>query len=189
MRSKGEPGDGGESDGQLLRRLRDGDAAAFDALFARHRRGLMAYVHAMLGEAGLAEDVVQESFVELVRNRDRLDPRRGLTGWLYRVARNRAIDVQRRRAWEALPGDAEVTARRDEEPGAATAPELLMAREREEALLGALRGLPSAESEVLMLRYFGGLTFREVADAVQAPLGTVLWRAQRGLGRLRESKK
>lgn len=77
--------------------------AAFDALFARHRRGLMAYVQAMLGEAGLAEDVVQESlFVELVRSRDRLDPRRGLTGWLYRVAQESGD----RRAEGACVGDA-----------------------------------------------------------------------------------
>ena len=182
------------SDGELLRALQGGDAGAFDVLFARHRRGIFAYVAAITRDAGLAEDVTQDCFLELVRRAGELDARRGVSGWLYRVARNRAIDVQRHRGYEVLAGDAALDAARDAaggvaalrlRSGQATAAEDAEAHERAVAVAAGLARLPEAEREVLVLRYFSGLAFWEIAAAVGRPLGTVLWQAQRGLRRLK----
>jgi RNA polymerase sigma-70 factor (ECF subfamily) len=186
MRSIDQTGTARETDGHLLARLQAGDAEAFDALFARHRRGLLAYAEAILGDRAAAEDITQEAFTALARHADEIDPHRGPTAWLYRVARNRAIDRRRHGAWETTPGDKALAMRRDEEGAEPSASENVMARERDAAVRRALASLPEAERDVLTMRYFGGLTFREVGRALRQPLGTVLWRAHRGLGRLRE---
>lgn len=185
MRSKHESTEAEPDDGALLRRLCAGDGRAFDVLFARHRRGLLAYGLSLTGDRGLAEDVVQETFLALVRNLEGVDPRRGVSGWLYRVARNRALDLRRRRHRECAPGAESLTELQEARAVAGPASDGVLAREREVALQGALARLPAAEREVLVLRYFSDLTFREVAQALGQPLGTVLWRAHTALSRLR----
>lgn len=176
------------SDGELVRRLRAGDPDAFDRLFAKHRQGIFAYLRQRCGDAGLAEDVTQEVFVELVRRLDRIDPRRGVSGWLYRVARNRMIDVMRHRRFETLPGEDffRSAARRrtsGEDRGPAAG---LLAAERAARLQRVLATLPEKERDVLTMRYFGDLSFKEIAAATRRPLGTVLWQAHRAVRRLRE---
>lgn len=171
-----------DTDTALLRRLREGDTAAFDVLFERHRRGLLAYVSAWTGDRALAEDIVQESFLRLVTRVDRIDPRRGVAPWLYRVARNRAIDVLRHRKFEAPDGRAVL------ESAAATgepSDQAAMRAEDAERVRRALAKLTEREREVLTLRFYGGLTFADIARVVRRPLGTVLWMARRSLGRMR----
>ncbi|MCE9615339.1 MAG: RNA polymerase sigma factor [Lentisphaerae bacterium] len=175
----------GESDSRLLVRLQGGDPEAFEVLFERHRRGVRAYAAAILRDAALAEDVTQESFLELVRRVQEVDARRGVTGWLYRVARNRAIDVQRHRRHDVQPGAEAVTRARDEREQAPSAADDLQRREQDAHVTAAMAALPAEEREVLALHYFAGLAYRDVAAVVDRPLGTVLWRAHRGLGRMR----
>lgn len=173
------------TDAECLRALQDGDAAGFDALFARHRRGVRAYAQTILRDAALAEDVTQACFLELVRRAGELETRQRVAGWLYRVARNRAIDLQRHRRFDVLAGDAVVAAAREQEDVAPSAADVVMNDERGRDVMMALDQLPENERDVLMLRYFSGLAFRDVAVAVGRPLGTVLWQAQRGLRRMR----
>jgi RNA polymerase sigma factor (sigma-70 family) len=185
MRSKGITSQQEVSDADLLRRLQRGDADAFDALFERHRRGLRAYLVAMTRDVALAEDLLQECFLALVRSVQRLTPRRGASGWLYRVARNKAVDAMRR-APDVPMDPAIVAGIRDAAEQAVGADEIAMSRERRAVLADAVRGLPPAERDVLLLHFWGGLKFREIAAVVRRPLGTVLWRARRGIARLRE---
>jgi len=172
------------SDYELIVRLRNGEIGAFDALFDKYRRGLLAYVRGMTGDEGLAEDVVQDSFLQFVHRIDRINPKQGASGWLYRTARNRAIDVLRHRKFETLPGDESLE--RAQEDVALSPAGRLMQNEDHRAVEAALRELPEAEREILVLRFYAGLKFREIAGVVGRPLGTVLWRGKRGLQILRE---
>lgn len=177
-----------ETDASLVRRLQAGEMAAFDALFQKFRRKLLAYVLGLLHDRGQAEDVVQESFVELVTKIRKIDPDRGVSPWLYRVARNRAIDVLRHKKFEVLPGDdylAETVGAGDSHE-APTPDSLIMARERKAEVGRMLETLPDKERDLLMLRFYGDLTFAEIAQVVRRPLGTVLWQVNTSLKKLRK---
>jgi len=177
-----------ELESGLIRRVQDGDIGAFDALFEKYRRGILAYVFGMCGDRELAEDIVQECFVELVRRIRKIDPGRGAGGWLYRVARNRTVDCLRHRKFEILPGD-EALAEQRETAGHApvrTAAEEVIARESARGVRRALMELSRKERDVLALRFYGGLKFNEIAQVLGRPLGTVLWQARRSLGKLKD---
>ena len=178
-----------EDDGSLILRLRQGELSAFDALFEKYRRGILAYLVGMSGDRGLAEDITQECFIALVRGIDRINPRQGAGAWLYRVARNRMIDLLRRCKHEVLPGDEYFRERQPAPEGAGlgVAPFAgLLSEERKTSLYDALSRLPEKEREVITLRFMSDLSFKEIARAVRRPLGTVLWQVQRGLKRMRE---
>ena len=163
--------------------MQRGDLEAFDVLFDRHRRGLLAYVCRLIPNRQQAEDIVQETFVKLVDYRDRLQPEAGVRGWLFRAARNRAIDCLRRdrrmTSADTLPEPASATA---------AAPDgAVIHHEDRRAVRRALAQLPADDRDVLALRYYGELTFREIAEALGQPLGTVLWRARKTLKQLRHT--
>jgi RNA polymerase sigma-70 factor (ECF subfamily) len=173
-------GTSGDIEPHLVERLRDGDIDAFEEIFNTCRRPLLAYIAALTGDHHLAEDVVQDTFVKLAQRRRRIRPEKGVRAWLYRVARNRAIDLMRRRGRE-VTGD---TA--PEDRGGARGPvEELARREREEKLRTSLASLPEKERDLLVLRFFGDLSFKEIARVVRRPLGTVLWQVHRSLAKLR----
>ncbi|MDD4871447.1 MAG: RNA polymerase sigma factor [Kiritimatiellae bacterium] len=176
-----------DNEPDLIRRLQDGDIEAFDRLFEQHRRGMLVYVEGMVGDRSHAEDIVQDCFVEFVEKIGRINPEKGASGWLYRVARNRAIDVLRRRkfeinqkewSWgEKLKGNGAI----EKNPAID-----LMEKEREIDVQRLLGSLPSKERDLLLLRFYSGLSFREIADILRRPLGTVLWQAHRSLKKLKE---
>ena len=190
-----DPADTRSEEGELIRRLQKGDADAFDGIFEMHRRAIYAFAAGMVGDRWLAEDIVQEAFIELVRHIGRIDAERGSRAWLFRVARNRAIDALRKRAPEVRSAEPAPTggpvrqaqgglAEGADERAVASPADALMGDEQRAAVAKALERLEPREREVLMLHFYGDLTFREVAAVVKRPLGTVLWLAQRGLGRL-----
>lgn len=173
-----------EDERQLIERLKKGELAAFNRLFDHYRPGLMAYVTQMTRDRHAAEDIVQETFVKMTRHISTIDARRGVSGWLYRVARNRTIDYLRRRTPETgidLGAWNECT----EDGGDPYS--TLICEEENARLMAAFQALPEYERELLALRFFGGLKFRQIADVVGKPLGTVLWQARHILGRLRRT--
>ena len=177
------------TEAKLVRRLQSGDMAAFDTLFEKHRKGILAYVSGITGDRNLAEDITQDCFVELVRKINRIDPRRGVSAWLYRVARNRSVDVLRHRKHEHLPGDLlrgiEAGGSRDRD---GDRPDRQLERKEEiERIQTVLQKLPLKDRELLLLRFYGDLTFREIAVTLRRPLGTVLWQARRSLGKLKNA--
>lgn len=176
-----------KTDADLIRSLQAGEIGAFDEFFARHRRRILAYAIGLLNDRALAEDVVQETFVAFVKHLEHIEPERGAVTWLFRVARNRAIDVMRKRRHEFLTEEAHVHA--DKEPAMPTAlpDSALLRNETRDEVLDAVRALPDRERDVLLLHYFGELKFREVAKTLKRPLGTVLWQARRGVTQLRST--
>jgi RNA polymerase sigma-70 factor (ECF subfamily) len=137
-------------------------------------------------ETGLAEDVVQDSFLGVWRNASRYEEDKGsVRGWLLAIVRHRAIDaVRRQRAGVALGDQAE-----DALPVALTLPDIwpeVSGRLDAQQVRVALMVLPPAQREVIELAYFDGLTQREIADRTHAPLGTVKSRMRLGLVALKE---
>lgn len=172
-----------DDEAELIRRMQSGDLAAFERLFEQHRRGLLAYVTGMLNDPSRAQDVVQECFVELARHMNGIHPGKGVAGWLHRVARNRAVDVLRQRRKECpAPAELQGGPAGTETP----TPLCLVLRDEQHRLLNeAVQSLGDKDREVVLLRYYAGLSFKEAANVLGCPLGTALWRGHQALRRLR----
>jgi RNA polymerase sigma-70 factor (ECF subfamily) len=168
MRGNIAGGDQVESDEQLVGRLRQGDQEALAPLFERHRDFVLRVALGLGGGREQALEVVQETFLALLRNPPVLGAARGrLTTWLYRVARNLAVDRWRRSRRSERPVDSPPPS----DPGRPDAE--LMRRERGEALTDALRRLPPRPREVFALRVGLGLTVEETARLVGCRPGAV----------------
>ena len=162
------------------------DATGFEAFFDRHGTAAYSLAHRIVGEAAAAEDVTQEAFLSIWRSGARFDRARGsVRSWVLGVVRNRAIDSLRR---EARPGprldhddEGVLEARPAEERTDAEA----LRRETARELRGALSALPSDQSRVIELAYFGGFSQSEIAKMLNMPLGTVKGRMRLGLEKLR----
>lgn len=174
------------SDVEVGRGLAAADVGALAVLYDRY--GSLAYgvAQRILGDAGMAEDVVQESFLKLWRNAAAFDPDRGsLRSWLIASVRNRAIDQLRGRgrheSREADLAAAENTVQAD----ARTDPwrEVSMALERD-AVTDALRRLPAEQKQAIELAYYGGYSQREIAEIAKVPLSTVKGRMRLALEKL-----
>jgi RNA polymerase sigma-70 factor (ECF subfamily) len=171
--------------------MQEGDLTAFDALFEKYRRGILAYASGMLGDRIEAEDVVQETFVELAKHIQSIDAERGLSGWLYRVARNRAVDIIRRRKFEIAPGEETVLGQAEKwAAGQARAEdEAAVEAETLARVKAAVSRLSEKEQEILLLRFHSGMKFQEIAELLDRPLGTVLWQVQDCMEKLRNILK
>ena len=139
----------------------------------------------MCGQRALAEDVVQESFLSLWRSGARYDRLRGsVRTWVLGIVHNRAIDALRRRTTrergqvseEGIEERLEAPERTDVE---------FARRDEAREIRDALEGLPSEQSRVIELAYFGGLTHVEIASMLDTPVGTVKGRMRLGLAKMR----
>jgi RNA polymerase sigma-70 factor (ECF subfamily) len=164
------------------------DPAAFGRIYDQHCGGVYAAAFRVLGDAAQAQDVVQDVFLRLWRRPGTFDPSRGEIGpYLRLMARSRALDLWREgqalgRASDRLKfAVAAAEPRSDDVPGAAAE-----RHSDRDAVRDAIRRLPDAQREALVLAYWGGLTASEIAARVQVPLGTAKSRIRLGLARLRD---
>lgn len=174
-----------EEDARLLERLRRNERDALAALYDAYGRIAYGLAYRVLGQAGDAEDIVQESFLSLWRQADRLDAKRGsVRSLLLTIVHRRSIDVLRRRA-----GRIE-RALDEAQPIASAAPdpvEFASQAEERERIQGALQGLPAEQRAAIELTYFRGLTIAEMATQEQIPLGTAKSRLRLALERMRKT--
>ncbi|ROR73017.1 ECF RNA polymerase sigma factor SigK [Bogoriella caseilytica] len=169
--------------GQLLPRVADGDQEAFAQLYDAASALVHGTALRVLRDPDLSADLSQEVMVEIWRDAARFDPARGSAlSWIVTIARRRAVDrvrsLQSSREREARAA-ALVSRPFDEVVEAAEAAE---ARDRVRSCLGALTAL---QREAVIAAYYGGLTYREVADQVAASLAAVKTRIRDGLLQLR----
>jgi RNA polymerase sigma-70 factor (ECF subfamily) len=199
----------GRSDEELVAALVEGDEAALGELYDRHADSLFRAALLRLGDRGLAEEVLQDTYLALWNRAELFDRGQGsVIGWLSTIARNRAIDrlrsSARRPAPVALSGligagadPASADDARDAILAAATpiagvtaAPdperEVDMAELRRE-VERALADIPEQERQVLTLAYYEQLSQSEIAARLAWPLGTVKTRTRRALARLRQT--
>jgi RNA polymerase sigma-70 factor (ECF subfamily) len=163
------------------------DPQTFARVFEQNERGVYAAALRILGSPAQAQDVVQDVFMRVWRRPEAFDARRGeITTYLRLMARSRALDLWREgqaagRASDRLKLVVETAPEAHESP--AVEAERDSARD---ALIAALRLLPDAQRDALVLAYWGGLTANEIADREQVPLGTAKSRLRLGLARLRQ---
>jgi RNA polymerase sigma-70 factor (ECF subfamily) len=175
------------ADEDLMLRVREGDARAFEVLFDRHGGPAFSLAYRMCGSRPRAEDIVQEAFLSLWRAGGRYDPSRGsVRSWVLSAVHNRAIDLFRRESLRAArPLDEGNVAER------LAAPELteVEAERRDDAdrVRKALHDLPDEQRQVIELSYYGGFTHQQISEMLSLPAGTVKGRMRLGLSKLRIS--
>ena len=173
------------ADEDVMQLVRRGDARAFEVIYERHSAAAFSLAYRMMGTRVGAEDVTQDAFLSLWRSGARYDRARGsVRTWVLGIVHHRAIDAlrratvhDRRRAGdEGIEERFEARERTDVE-----------AARREEAgtVRGALSSLPADQSQVIELAYFGGFTHTEIADMLDAPVGTVKGRMRLGLKKMK----
>ena len=179
-----------DSDEALMLRYARGDAAAFDALYARHRGGTFRYLLRHLGNRALAEELFQDIWTSLIAARERYKVEAKFTTWLYTLAHNRLVDHYRRhRAIELVSSDA--AADDDDPPEVVPAPDTVQPERQAQARQGAARllalveALPPAQREAFLLHEEGGLSVDEIAQALGADREAVKSRLRYALGKLR----
>ena len=164
-------------DEELVAAALDGDELAFGRLVRRYQRRLTAFLSQLVGDIELARELCQEAFIRAWSALDRFDPRYRFSTWLFRIAHNLGIDQLRRRRLQTMS-----LYRRD-----ADGDEVEMAvvdfnkdplghfenLELAQTLRKAIEGLRPEYRELVLLRHFGGLSYQEIADFKEMPLGTV----------------
>jgi RNA polymerase sigma-70 factor, ECF subfamily len=173
-----------DPDVDLVRRIRSGDRAALGELYDRYASLALAVAVRVLEDRGTAEDVVHDAFVAVWQKADRFDATRGsLRGWLLTIVRNRAIDRIRRARPTDDVADADASGRMRTTPNPVFE-EAIRSLDRD-ALRGALTSLPDEQRQAIELAYFGGHTYRQVAQLTNVAPGTAASRLRLALARLR----
>jgi RNA polymerase sigma-70 factor (ECF subfamily) len=174
------------ADEDLMQLVRRGDADAFAVVYDRHASSAYSLAYRMMGSRAAAEDVTQEAFLSAWRSGARYDRvRASVRTWLLGIVHNRAIDAMRRGRVRDFPRVDDETAAERLEGGERT--EVEVARRDEAATIrAAMETLPSEQSQVIELAYFGGFTHTEIASMLRAPVGTVKGRMRLGLKKLRD---
>ncbi len=153
------------------------DMAYLETLYQEHGPSLLAYLQRRCGSRQLAEDVLQETFVSAMQRPERVREARSPRAWLFVIARNLlATDFRRRRPTEVLTGDALI----------APAPE---DRDDLERMTRAIAGLSVKLREPLELRLQGELSYEQIAQVLEIPVGTVRSRLHHAVRSLREAMK
>ena len=168
---------------------RAGDAAAFDALYARHRGGLFRYLRRHTGNAAVADELFQDVWMRLIDARGRYEPQAKFTTWLYTIAHNRLMDHFRAASRVQLasyddPADDPL----DEVPANDPQPQDQLERKQTAArLLAALDALPTAQREAFVLQQEGELSVEEIATVTGVTRETAKSRLRYALAKLRAS--
>lgn len=186
---------GSPEEARLVQACQDGDSGAFNLLVWRWEKPLYNFVYKYVGDATLAEDLTQDTFLRVLKSIRKYNYQGSLSTWLYRIAINLCKDhLKRKRLPMVSMHDYYTTGSgeriyvqdriRDE---AARTDDSLMDEEREELVRRLLAGLPEEERIVILLKEYQELTFREIAEVLDVPDGTVKSRLYHGLRSMRES--
>jgi RNA polymerase sigma-70 factor (ECF subfamily) len=168
------------TDEELVRALRGGHMDAFDALYDRYERRLYGYIRRIIKDPCAAEDLFQEVFLTVLRDRT-YDPARGrFAAWLVMVARNRCLaDMRKRRTREGLKDEVEARWR----PPAPASPERLVGDASR--VHAAIAALPEGQRQLILLKQLGELTYREIAGLLGVAEGTIKSRLHAATAALR----
>jgi RNA polymerase sigma-70 factor (ECF subfamily) len=170
----------------LVVRCQAGDGAAFTELVERYHHRLRAFLRRMLGDAHAAEDAVQDAWLDAFRGVGRLHDPAAFEAWLFRVARDRAYRILRRKGLliDPIAGAAQIPTNGDDSADH----DLLMADEQQ-VVRAAVDRLPLEQREVLLLRFVEEMSYEQIAMATGCEVGTVRSRlhyAKRSLRKLIE---
>ncbi|HOZ45718.1 MAG TPA: sigma-70 family RNA polymerase sigma factor [Candidatus Hydrogenedentes bacterium] len=184
-----------QTDDALIAAYLKGSMPAFESLFGRYERPVLRFIVSLGGSREQAQDAAQTTWLKVVEGLGAYEARGRFRPWLFRIAHRAWLDHvrgawQRRRIlvgegnesdFEGLPIDRTAF-------GAAISPaDAAAAREERDQLYDALAGLPCALRQTVLLRIDAEMTFAEIAEAMDCPLGTALWRAHEAERRLKDA--
>jgi RNA polymerase sigma-70 factor (ECF subfamily) len=174
------------SDETLVERLRGGEPAAGDALVKRYCQPLLRYLHRMSGSEHLAEELHQQTWTSVLEHLDRFDLNSspgGFKAWLFRIATNKANDYWRSAGREKSAKEGLRLVTDGEVPEAGFR---LEGTEQALRLRRAIEQLPENQKQVVLLKYYSGLKFVEIAQMLGCPLNTALGRMHKAVLKLRQ---
>ena len=185
------------SDEELLSRLRDGQRDVFGILVRRFQRELYGYLRRYTGDPNLADDVFQATFLQVYLKIGQYEPGRSARPWLYTIATHQAIDAMRRVGRKSMVSLEQTTSESSEgevrslvdmlESRESDPLEQTQLAEKRQIVRDCVDKLPDFLKQVVILAYFQGLKYREVADILDVPVGTVKSRLHTALLKLQES--
>ena len=182
------------TDDELMAAFIVGDTAAMETLFLRYRQSVYSWLLRMTGDVTEAEDIYQDVWLKVIRHA--ADYRSGsFRAWLWQIVRNKATDRMRKMS-PSLILDSPISAEGEGEETivdqlsddrAADALMQIEEVERRRVVCEAIEALPMAQREVVLLRINGELSFKEIADMLAAPMGTVLARMHKAVKSLKDT--
>jgi RNA polymerase sigma-70 factor (ECF subfamily) len=186
------------SDADLLTRYMAGDEAAFREIVNRYKNGLYAFLRQFLNSQELVEDVFQETFLQLFASRESFDRSRPLRPWLFTIAANKAKDALRK--WQRTAAVPIGTMADEEELSFddvlntiavhdVTAPEEIEKHETAEQVEKVVGNMPDSLREILVLAYFSRFSYKQMAEILSIPIGTVKSRLHTAVGRFAKEWK
>jgi RNA polymerase sigma-70 factor (ECF subfamily) len=185
------------TDEELLARFRRGQTEAFGILLRRYERELYGYLRRYVGDSDLAEDVFQNTFLQLYVKSGQYELGRPVRPWLYTIATHQAIDALRRNGRHQVLSldqnqkeldDGEVRSLLELLETRGPGPvETALAEERRERVRTSVDLLPDFLRQVVILAYYQGLKYREIAEILDIPVGTVKSRLHAALVKLQEA--
>ncbi len=182
----------GFSDDELMVMFSDGNAEAFDLLFGRHSTSVYNFACCLLNDTGRAEEVLQETFLAVIRSAKNYEPKGRFRAWLLRIARNHclnSIESLRLRHEALRESSLEIV---DPPSPLPSASDCIQADETLAAVRGAMALLPARQREVIALHAFEQMTTREIGEVLNIPLNTVktlLLRARAALAATLDGEK
>src|SRR5436190_11387408 len=171
-----------KTDEELLAAYRDGDRLSFATLVERYQRELFHFLVRFLGDRAAAEDIFQETFLQVHQSADQFDPQRRFRPWLFTISANKARDLMRSQARRPTnPLQASISPSDDEsgqfidlmQSGDPMPGEAMEREELQKLVQSTVEGMPEHLREILLLSYFHQFPYKEISDILGIPLGTV----------------
>ncbi len=190
-----------DSDEALMKMCQEGDEVAFEILFQRYKGPALSFIYRMIGDRGRTEALGQEAFLRIFRDAGSYQYPRSFSTWFYTIVRNLCKNELRWRSRhptlsieESLdrsdPGNPESIHLRDNLRSQTKDPlDRIVSEELNKTLEQALKELPELEREILILKCFQGLKYKEIAEVVSVSVGIVRSRIHAALEKLRKSVK
>jgi len=180
------------TDAELLERYKEGDEGAFREIVNRYRNSLYAFLKQFLNQQDLVEDVFQETFLQLFSSRDSFDPTRPLRPWLFTIAANKAKDALRKNQRTSAVTIGTMTEGEDMSfdevlnsltSDTAVPYDEVERNETAEQVSDIIANMPENLREILILAYFQRFSYKQMADALSIPIGTVKSRLHTAVAR------
>ena len=183
----------GEADEDLMVKYQQGEVRAFEVLLTRHRKPVYNFVLRYVGDKETAEDLLQETFMRVIKGADAYKRQAKFTTWLYTIARNLCVDQTRRRKHRKHASlDAPMAADDDSGTLLDVIPSKEMGSDRKSVnkelyarMQGAIGALSEEQREVFLMREFLDMPFKQIAEVVGVPENTVKSRMRYALEKLR----
>ncbi len=172
------------TDEQLMLRLKSGEKQAFTALVERYRDRMVSYAYRMVGNAELAQDVAQETFVRVYKSAGTFRDDGRFSPWLYKIASNVCLSERAKRAKEALNVDFDSL--EDTQESDLVVEDQVLAKLTGEQLTRGIAKLTQQHKTVLVMHVYQGLTYVEIGESLGIPTGTVKSRLFYAIRKLRD---